>query len=158
MKTKRNERSDATHCVHAGEERHGEKAPLTTPIVQTSVFVMPGIDELRRYAEGKSDAYLYTRYGNPTTRAAELKLAALEGGDELDLDCVVTGSGQTASLITALTACRAGDEVVSMLDIYGGTLKLFDAVLPRFGIRTHLVPFQDLGRIETFLNSKTKLL
>ena len=158
MKTKRNQRADATHCVHAGEERHGEKAPLTTPIVQTSVFVMPGIDELRRYAEGKSDAYLYTRYGNPTTRAAELKLAALEGGDELDLDCVVTGSGQTASLITVLTACQAGDEVVSMLDIYGGTLKLFDAVLPRFGIRTHLVPFQDLGRIEKFFNSKTRLL
>src|SRR5436309_12114290 len=134
MKTKPNRLADATRCVHAGEERHGQSAPLTTPIVQTSVFVMPGIDELRRYAEGKSDAYLYTRYGNPTTRAAELKLAALEGGgsNAVDLDCIVTGSGQTASLITALTACQAGDEIVSMLDIYGGSLKLFDAVLPRF--------------------------
>src|SRR5438270_10139394 len=130
MKTKRSQRADATHCVHAGEERHGEKAPLTTPIVQTSVFVMPGIDELRRYTEGKSDAYLYTRYGNPTTRAAEGKIAALEGGQ----DCVVTASGQAATLLTALACCRSGDEVISMLDVYGGTLKLFEQVLPRFGI------------------------
>src|SRR5438270_4620856 len=117
MKSKHNRLADATRCVHAGEERHGQKAPLTTPIVQTSVFVMPGIHELRRYAEGKSDAYLYTRYGNPTTRAAELKLDALEGNgsDGLDLDCIVTGSGQTATLIPALTTCQAGDEIDSIL-------------------------------------------
>jgi len=48
--------ADATSCVHAGEERHGTNASLTTDIAQTSVFVMPSLDELRRYAEGKSQA------------------------------------------------------------------------------------------------------
>ncbi len=147
-------RADATHCVHAGEERHGQKAPITTPIAQTSVFVLPGTDELRRYAEGRSDAYLYTRYGNPTTRAAEEKIAALEGAE----DCVVTASGMAAELITVLSVCRAGDEIVSMLDIYGGTLHLFEDVLPRFGIRAHLVPYRDLDRVERHFNSRTRLL
>src|SRR5436305_11104979 len=113
--------ADSTLCVHAGEDRHKCNAPLTTEIAQTAVFGLSGFDELRRYAEGKSDAYLYTRYGNPTTRAAEEKIAALEGGQE----CVVTASGQAATLITALACCRSGDEVISMLDVYGGTLKLF---------------------------------
>lgn len=158
MKPKRNPLRDATRCVHAGEERHGQAAPLTTPIVQTSVFILPGVEELQRYAEGRSDAYLYTRYGNPTTRAAELKIAALEAGPGADTDCVVTGSGQTASLITALVACQAGDEIVSMLDLYGGTLKLFETVLPRFGIRARFVPYHQLQLIEDFFTPKTRLL
>ena len=150
--------SDATRCIHAGEERHGKKAPLTTPIAQTSVFILPEFEELRRYAEGKSDAYLYTRYGNPTTAVAERKLAALEGAGDPDIGCVVTASGQTACLITVLACCEAGDEVVSMLDIYGGTLKLFENVLPRFGIRVRLVPYEELGRLDDFFNRHTRLL
>ena len=73
--------ADATRCVHAGEDRHGQPGPLTTPIAQTSVFVIPSLDELRRYAEGDRDFYLYSRYGNPTVKAAEDKVAALEGAD-----------------------------------------------------------------------------
>src|SRR5262249_12060929 len=109
---------------------------------------------MRRFAEGKSDAYFYTRYGNPTIRAAEEKLAALEGGE----DCVVTSSGMGATLAVVLGLCSAGDEIVSMLDIYGGTLKLFEQVLPRLGIRTHLVPFHELDRIERCFTRRTKLL
>lgn len=63
--------SDATRCVHSGEERHGKPGPLTTPIAQTSVFVLPGLAELRSYAAGDRDLYLYSRYGNPTVKAAE---------------------------------------------------------------------------------------
>ena len=146
--------ADATHCVHGGEERHGRQAPLATEIAQTSVFVLPNVEEMRRFAEGKSDAYFYTRYSNPTIRAAEEKLAALEGAE----DCVVTSSGMGAILALVLGVCSGGDEIVSMLDIYGGTLKLFEQVLPRFGIRTHFVPFAELAHIERYLTSKTKLL
>ncbi|MGI9100934.1 MAG: trans-sulfuration enzyme family protein [Terriglobales bacterium] len=151
---KKHGRADATHCVHAGEERHGKKVPLTTAIAQTSVFVMPGIEELRRFAEGRSDAYMYTRYGNPTTAAAEQKIAALEGAEA----CVVTASGMAAEIATFMALCESGDEIVSMLDIYGGTTKLFDVVLPRFGIRTRLVPFHELSAIEKYFTPKTRLL
>ena len=146
--------SDATHCVHAGEERHGTNASLTTDIAQASVFVMPSLDELRRYAEGKSSAYMYSRYGNPTTTVAEQKIAALEGAEA----CVVTASGMAAEMAIFTAMCEAGDEIVSMLDLYGGTTKVFQAVLPRFGIRTRLVPFHDLGKIETYFSERTRML
>lgn len=147
-------RADATHCVHAGEERHGRKAPLTTEIVQTSVFVLPEFEELRRHAAGKSDAYLYTRYGNPTIAAAERKIAALEGAEA----CLVTASGMAAITSLVLATCKSGDEIVSMLDLYGGTLTLFETVLPRLGIRTRLVPYRELTRLERYLSRRTKVL
>ncbi|MFI5087538.1 MAG: trans-sulfuration enzyme family protein [Terriglobales bacterium] len=146
--------ADATHCVHAGEERHGTNASLTTDIAQTAVFVMPSLDELRRYAEGKSQAYMYSRYGNPTTTVAEQKIAALEGAEA----CVVTASGMAAELATLMAVCESGDEIVSMLDLYGGTTKLLQNVLPRFGIRTHFVPFHELNNIERYFSERTRLL
>src|SRR6185312_12803027 len=135
--------ADATRAIHSGEERHGQAAPLTTPIYQTAVFAVPGLEELRRYARGDRDIYLYSRYGNPTITAAEEKLAALEQAEA----AVATSSGMAALLIAALIACRAGDELVSMLDIYGGTLKMFQQVLSRCGIKTVFVPFDELKRI-----------
>ncbi len=154
MTTTRNPRADATNCVHAGEERHGTNAPLTTPIAQAAVFVMPSLEELRRYAEGRSGAFMYTRYGNPTTAAAEQKIAALEGGEV----CVVTASGMAAELATILAVCESGDEIISMLDLYGGTTKLFQAVLARLGIRARLVPFHELGNIEKCFTPRTRML
>src|SRR5271165_3153307 len=146
--------ADATRCVHAGEDRHGQSAPLTTPIAQTSVFVIPGLDELRRYAEGDRDFYLYSRYGNPTVKVAEDKIAALEGADA----AVLTASGMSASLIAALVCCQAGDEIVSMLDIYGGTVKQFDSVLARCGIKTRFTPYHELGNAARYFTSKTRML
>jgi cystathionine beta-lyase/cystathionine gamma-synthase len=145
---------DATRCVHAGEDRHGQKASLTTDIAQTSVFVLPNVNELRRFTEGRSDAYIYTRYGNPTTDAVERKIAALEGAE----DCVVTASGMAATFCAVLAAVSAGDEIVSMLDVYGGTLRLFEQVLTRYGVKTHFVPFDNLARMETYFNERTRLL
>jgi len=146
--------ADATRCVHAGEDRHGQPGPLTTPIAQTSVFVIPSLDELRRYAQGDRDFYLYSRYGNPTVKAAEDKVAALEGADA----AVLAASGMSATLIAALAACKAGDEIVSMLDIYGGTVKLFETVLSRCGIKAIFVPYQDLKNAERYFTRKTRML
>lgn len=146
--------ADATACVHAGEDRHGKAAPLTTEIAQTSVFTLPDVDELRKIAAGTSSAYMYTRYANPTVRAAEEKIAALEGAE----DCVVTASGMAATVAAVMAVCSAGDEVVSMLDIYGGTLKLFEQVLTRFGVGMRFLRFEQLGEVEKHLGAKTKLL
>jgi cystathionine beta-lyase/cystathionine gamma-synthase len=146
--------ADATRCVHSGEDRHGQAAPLTTPITQTSVFVVPGLDELRRYAEGDRDLYLYARYGTPTVKAAEDKIADLEGADA----AVLTASGMSAELIAALVTCQAGGEIVSMLDVYGGTLKLFENVLSRCGIKTSFIPHHDLANAERYFTRKTRML
>lgn len=150
----RKSRRDATNCVHSGEDRHGRNAPLTTEIAQTSVFALKNTEQLRRYAAGARDLYLYGRYGNPTVRAAEEKIASLEDAE----DCVVTSSGMSAEMATVLAVCKAGDEIVSMLDIYGGTTKLFDTVLPRCGITTRFVPFSDIGKIGRYFTRKTKMV
>src|ERR1035437_2548173 len=145
----------ATDCIHAGEELHGRgNVPLTTPIAQTSVFVLEKFADLRRYAEGKSQEFVYSRYANPTVAAAEQKIAALEGAE----DCVVTASGMAAFLCATLAFCQGGDEIVAPLDIYGGTLKLMETVLTRCGIKSRFVPFHELPRIERFLNRRTRMM
>jgi cystathionine beta-lyase/cystathionine gamma-synthase len=146
--------ADATRCVHSGEDRYGQSAPLTTPIAQTSVFVVPNVDGLRRYAKGDSDLYLYSRYGNPTITAAEEKVAALEGAEA----AIATSSGMAAELIAVLAACQAGDEIVSMLDVYGGTVRLFEQVLPRCGIKVRFVPYHDINDAERYFSRKTRML
>lgn len=151
---RRSSYKDATQAVHSGENRHGKAAPLTTPIVQSSVFIVPGLAELRKYARGDRDIYLYSRYGNPTLTAVEEKLAALEGAES----ALVTASGMSAELIAALITCKAGDELVSMLDIYGGTMKMFQQVLSRCGISVKFVPFTELKNIDRFLTRKTRML
>jgi cystathionine beta-lyase/cystathionine gamma-synthase len=145
---------DATRCVHAGEERHGQKASITTDIAQTAVFVLPNVEELRRFTKGESDAFIYSRYANPTCEAAEKKIAALEGAE----DCVVTASGMAATFCAALALLNAGDEVVSMLDVYGGTLHLFEDVLSRYGVKTRFVPYPELNQIEQYFGERTRML
>ncbi len=118
------------------------------------MFIFPKLDDLRQYSTGKKPGYMYSRYANPTITVAEKKIAALEGGE----CCVVTASGMAAETIVMLTLLRAGDEIVSILDVYGGTTKLFEQILSKFGVRTHFVPFHDLGRIERYFTRATKVL
>lgn len=151
---KDSKRAGGTLCVHGGEDRHGRAASLTTDIAQTSVFALPNVAEMRRYADGDSQAFLYSRYGNPTVKVAEQKLAQLEGAEA----CVATSSGMAAILATILSTCKAGDEILSMLDLYGGTLHLFQNTLPRFGITTRFVPYHELCRIEEHFQKNTRLL
>jgi cystathionine beta-lyase/cystathionine gamma-synthase len=146
--------SDATLSVHGGEDRHGRNAPLTTEIQQTAVFALKNTEQLRRYLDHDPEIFLYTRYGNPTLQAAEQKIAALERGQE----CVLTSSGLAAELAVVLGLCRHGDEIVSMLDVYGGTIRLFSELLGRCGIKTRFVPFEALAEIERFFTRKTRLL
>ncbi len=154
MKSKPAAHADATRTVHSGEDRHGQAVPITTPIAQTSVFVVPKVDDLRRYAAGERDVFLYSRYGNPTVAAAEAKIAALEGAEA----AVATSSGMAAEMVATLMACKAGDEVVSMLDVYGGTVKMFEQVLSRCGIQTRFVPYGDLKNLNRYFNRKTRML
>jgi len=146
--------ADATRCIHSGEDRHGQSAPLTTPIVQTSVFVVPDVEGLRRYAKGDSGEYLYSRYGNPTVTAVEEKMAALEGAEA----ALATSSGMAAEMVAVLAACQAGDEIVSMLDVYGGTVKLFEQVLPRCGIKVRFVPHRDIKNADRYFSRKTRMM
>jgi methionine-gamma-lyase len=143
-----------TTAIHGGEPpRHGVGAPVGTPICRTSTFTFSSTAEMKLWAEGKSKAYIYTRYGNPTLAVAEGKIAALEGGEA----AVVTASGMAAISSALLGVLKCGDELISTAQVYGGSYRLMRDVFPDMGIRVHQVG-TDLADIEKLANSRTKCL
>ena len=97
-----------TVCVHAGEERIKPYDSITTPIIQSSTFVFKDSEEIRRYNEKEHFRYEYGRYGNPTQKAAERKLAVLEGAEE----AVLFASGMSAIINTLLTVLKSVSEML----------------------------------------------
>src|SRR5438270_3495644 len=124
-------RGTQTNAIHAGEpNRHGVGAGVGTPISRTSTFTFSSTAEMKRWAEGKSKAYIYTRYGNPTLRVAEEKIAALEGAEA----GVVTSSGMAAISSALLGVLKQGDELISTAQLYGGSYRLMRDLFPDMGI------------------------
>jgi cystathionine beta-lyase/cystathionine gamma-synthase len=108
---------------------------------------------MKRWAEGKSSAYIYTRYGNPTLSIAEEKLAALEGAEA----AVVTASGMAAISSALLSALKGGDELISTSQLYGGSYRLMRDWFPEIGIKVRHVPM-DLAGIENLITPRTRAL
>jgi methionine-gamma-lyase len=153
-KTVRSRRqADATLAIHAGENRSHVNAPVGTCIARTANFTFASSEELKRWAEGKSPAYIYTRYGNPTLAIAEAKIAALEGAET----AVVTASGMAAISSALLSILKAGDEVIATRALYGGSYRLMRDIFPRMGIVVRHVE-TDLGGIERLVSPRTRVL
>src|SRR6266852_892798 len=145
--------ADATRAIHSGESKRGLNAPVTTPIVRTSNFNFASTAELKRFAEGKSKAYLYTRYGNPTLAVAEAKIADMENGEA----GVVTASGMAAISSALLAVLKSGDELIATRQLYGGSYRLMRDILPGLGIRAHHVE-ADLEGFDRLVNSRTRAM
>jgi len=150
----RDEASIFTTAVHGGEDHFKYADAITTPIVQTSTFVFKNSDEIKRYTSKKLDRYEYGRYGNPTQRAAEKKLAELEGAK----DCLLLDCGMSAVTSTMLAVLKKGDHVVITDDAYGQTLKFCSSHLPRFGIGSTVVKMGDYGQMKKALRKNTKVV
>ena len=143
-----------TLAIHAGEPRkHGVGAPVGTQICRTSTFTFSSTAEMKRWAEGKSSAYIYTRYGNPTLSVAEEKIAALEGAEA----AVVTSSGMAAISSALLGVLKQGDEIISTAQLYGGSYRLMRDVFPDMGITVRHVA-TSLEGIESLVTPRTKVL
>src|ERR1700726_3801543 len=143
-----------TQAIHAGEGvRHGVGGPVSAPICRTSTFTFSSTAEMKLWAEGKSKAYIYTRYGNPSLAIVEQKIAAMEGAEA----AVVTASGMAAISHALLSALKSGDEVISTAQVYGGTYRLMRDVFPNMGI-TVLQAGTDLAGIESMVTPRTKVL
>ncbi len=130
-----------TEAVHAGEP-HGDNAPLTVPIVQSTTFRFPSAAAVQEYLQGGSPLFMYSRDENPTVRAAERAVAGLEGGE----DCILFGSGMGAMTCAIMANVSAGDEVIAPAALYGGTYKLLRDVLARFGVRTRYAAPEKLAQ------------
>jgi methionine-gamma-lyase len=154
MKTPEKKRlGDATLAIHAGEEKFHVGEAVGTTIARTANFTFASTEEMKKWAEGKSSAYIYSRYGNPTLAVAEKKIAALEGAE----DAVVTASGSAAISAALFSQLRAGDEVIATRQLYGGSYKLLRDILPGFGIAVRYVE-SDLAGMEKLVGPRTKVL
>jgi cystathionine gamma-synthase len=136
----------ATRVVHAGLEPDPSFGSVIPPIHQTSTYVQP------RPGEFVED-YDYARSANPTRAALERALGELEGGSA---SAFSSGMAATHALITA--HCRAGDHVILPRDLYGGTYRLVDKVLKRFGIEYDMVDQTDLAALEAAVRRESRLI
>ena len=146
----------ATQAVHGGQSRPSKTAgqswtPTATPIYQTSSFMYEHAEDLVSFFEGKSQGYVYERYGTPTGDALQETIALLEGGDV----CLAFGSGMAAIHAAVLASgLAAGDALLAAQDLYGATQALFNQVLGRLGIRVLLADVTDHTAVERALKAE----
>ncbi|HEX9604985.1 MAG TPA: aminotransferase class I/II-fold pyridoxal phosphate-dependent enzyme [Myxococcales bacterium] len=146
---------DSTLAVHGGEERRKAYDAVTTPIVCTATYAFQDTAEIVRYFEGDLEREEYGRYGNPTVRAAERKIAALEGAE----DCALFASGMAAVTTTMFELLKAGDHVILTSDCYRRTRQFVRAFLSRFGVTHTLVEPGDAAALAAAVQpGKTRLI
>lgn len=126
-----------------GEDREQYFRAIAPPIIQTSNFAFEKVDDLRKVFEDEYSDYLYSRGLNPTVDILRKKLAALDGAE----DCLVFNSGASAIFASVFANVQSGDHIVSVKSPYTWAQKMFNNVLPRFGVATTYV---DGTRIENF--------
>lgn len=142
----------ATISVHGGERagRPRVSDSLVTPIVQTATYTFRNTAELVDYQEGRFGSYEYGRYGNPTTRACEEKIRALEGAE----DCLLASSGMNSATTMLLALVPAGGHIVTTTDCYRRTRQFIQTVLPKMGITATVLDPSDLDSLEKVLDER----
>lgn len=137
-----------------GEDRGQYFNAIAPPIIQSSNFAFRTVAEFRAALADEYHATLYSRGNNPTVDILRKKLAALDGAD----DALVFGSGIAAISIPLLALLQQGDHIVSVARPYSWTIKLFEKLLPRFGITTTFVDGTQTKNFEQALRPNTKLI
>ncbi|MFC7522982.1 cystathionine gamma-synthase [Parapedobacter sp. GCM10030251] len=135
----------ATKAIHAGQQADPTTGAVMTPIYQTSTY--------QQAAPGDHKGYEYSRGTNPTRKALEDCLAALENGKY----GLAFSSGMAATE-TVLKLLRPGDEVITGDDLYGGSYRIFTRVFEHYGIKFHFVDTSDPERIAEKISSATRLI
>lgn len=148
------ERQLETEIIHRGEGAAPHATPVITPIYETTTFSFESAAEVRQFSEGKSDKFIYSRYGNPTVAAVESKLAALEKAEA----ALVFSSGNAATACTVMALAHAGDEVLCSAAVYGGTFHLLQDLLTQFGISIRFITLEELSDAQTFISDRTRAL
>jgi cystathionine gamma-synthase len=148
-----------TQAVHAGEEKHKPYRSLTTPIVQTSTYVFEDTAALIEHMQRKIDKKdllreEYGRYGNPTQRTVERKLAELDGGET----ALLYASGMCAITSVLLTLLSAGDHLIMTNDCYRRTREFCLTFLKRFGVEATIVPIDDYKAMEAAIKDNTRMI
>src|SRR6201986_123081 len=136
------------------EERELYFNAVSPPIIQTSNFTFKKIEDLHKVFEDEYSNYLYSRGLNPTLEILRKKLAALDGAE----DCLVFNSGASAIFASVFANVKSGDHIVSVRKPYTWAQKMFDNVLPRFGVTTTYIDGTDIGHFERAILPNTTFI
>jgi len=147
-------KSLSTRAIHAGEPREKYADSLMTPIVQTATFTFKDSKAIEDYTKKGKEHFEYGRYGNPTAKIAERRLANLEGAE----DCVVFTSGMSAITTTILSLVQSGDHIVITDDSYKKTLEFCKSYLKQFAIECTIVPFGDYDILDKAVKKNTRFI
>jgi len=141
-----------TESVQAGQPETFAHDALTTPIVQTATYVFENTAALIAYMEGRKEREEYGRYGNPTVRLLETRIASLEGAQ----DAAVFSSGMAAITSTVFALSQSGTHVILFADCYRRTRQFVRDFLVRFGVSHTLI--RDVSELEAAILPETKLV
>ncbi|HEX6899803.1 MAG TPA: PLP-dependent aspartate aminotransferase family protein [Thermoanaerobaculia bacterium] len=136
----------ATLALHAGTNPDPATGAILTPIYQSTTYVQDAV--------GVHKGFTYSRTANPTVEALERRLAALEGAEH----CTCFGTGLGATTALALALLQSGDRAVVGDVVYGGTVRLFQQVLSKFGVEAEFVDAADAAALEKALSRPARLL
>lgn len=151
-----------TGAIHGAKMRTPEHAHIT-PIFASSTFVFDSAEQGMNRFSGTEPGFIYSRFGNPTSAAAEELIASLEAfqindnGEPLQLKALLHASGQAAAATMFLSNVKAGDAILSSHSIYGGTHEFLGNLLPQFGVQTHFLDIRDLNKVEDMLKSHPEI-
>lgn len=137
-----------TDQIHAGVTPDPVTGAILTPIHQSTTFVQDSVDEYM------SKGYSYARGGNPTVRAFEQKIAALEGG----VEATAYGSGMAATVAVMLALLESGDHAVIADVVYGGTYRFADRFLRKFGVEVDFVDASDIDALRAAIRPNTRFV
>jgi methionine-gamma-lyase len=150
----KNQHQFATLAVHAGEAPCPVTGALDTPIYQSTTFVSADSNEMAAVYGEQKPGFMYTRYGNPTIKALEEKLAAIEQGEA----ALATATGMAAISTAILGYVRAGDHVVAARSLYGAAYNFLNKKLPRMGASATFVESTRVEDFEKAIQPNTRLI
>ncbi|TVR49583.1 MAG: O-acetylhomoserine aminocarboxypropyltransferase/cysteine synthase [Puniceicoccaceae bacterium] len=143
-----------TLALHAGQQPDPATGARAVPIYQTTSYVFRDTQHAADLFALKELGNIYTRIMNPTTDVLEQRMAALEGGS----GALAHSSGQAAETMGIFNLCNAGDHIVSVAQLYGGTYNLFHYTLPKLGITVDFVDAENPDSFRKAIKPNTKLL
>ncbi|TCS39974.1 O-acetylhomoserine aminocarboxypropyltransferase/cysteine synthase family protein [Reinekea marinisedimentorum] len=141
-------------ALHHGYTSEETTKAAAVPIYQTTSYTFDNTQHGADLFDLKVEGNIYTRIMNPTTAVLEQRVAAMEGG----IGALAVASGMTAITYALQCICRAGDNIVSTSQLYGGTYNLFAHSFPTQGIEVRMAAYDDYATLESHIDDKTKAL
>ena len=137
-----------------GEDRSQYFNSIAPPLMQSSNFAFPTVAAMKEAFKDEMGGYIYSRGLNPTSDILRKKLAAMDGAE----DCLVFANGAAAIFAGVLANVKAGDHLISVRDPYSWAKKMFDVILPRFGVSTTYVDGRDFENFKKAIQSNTSFI